>query len=76
MQADKMVREKDLFYILFSFKRIPVADRFVGHNTEQRRLAKLMTTSFTNNMHYIICILYRIGEVGKSQIVAEFAQKY
>ena len=50
-------------------------DKFVGRKIEITRLEELMTSSSTNNMHRKVCLLYGIGEVGKSQLAAEFARK-
>ena len=75
-QAHKILKEEDSFHIAFSLKGIPVTDKFVGRNTELTRLAQLMVSSSTNNMHRKVCLLHGIGGVGKSQLAAEFARKY
>lgn len=74
MQANEYAIVEDSFDVAFSLKGIPVTDKFVGRNTELRRLAQLMVSS-TNNMHRKVCLLHGIGGVGKSQLAAEFARK-
>ncbi len=75
LQANEYVIVEDSFDVAFNLKGIPVTDKFVGRNTELRRLAQLMISS-TNNMHRKVCLLHGIGGVGKSQLAAEFARKH
>ena len=51
-------------------------DKYFGRNAEITRLAELIISSSTDNMHPKVCLLYGIGGVGKSQLAAEFAHKH
>lgn len=61
---------------MFSLRGIPVIGKFVGRDTEITRLAELMISSSTKQMHRKICVLHGIGGVGKSQLAAEFSRKH
>ena len=51
-------------------------DKFVGRETKMTRLAQLMISSSTDNMHRKVCVLHGIGGVGKPQFAVEFARRY
>ena len=59
-----MAKEEDLFHLAFSFKGIPVMDKFVGPNAEITRLAKLKIFFSINSIYHKDCLLHRIGGVG------------